>query len=63
MSRIIKKISRKAGLPPGSLVHVGEKWSGAVKIRIVDYDANHCEETEVKDVKEILPFRDSPSVT
>ena len=36
MSRLIKRRAGKAGLPPGTLVHVGERKAEKVKIRILD---------------------------
>jgi len=33
MAKLMKKRSRKAGLPPGTLVHIGEKKTGEVKFR------------------------------
>ncbi len=63
MPRFIKKISKKAGLPPGTLVHVGKVKDGTVKITIIDYDEKHFEERKVKKVEEFLPFKDKPTVT
>ncbi|PIS23597.1 MAG: magnesium and cobalt transport protein CorA [bacterium (Candidatus Stahlbacteria) CG08_land_8_20_14_0_20_40_26] len=63
MSRFIKKISKKARLPPGALVHVGEGRDEEVKITIIDYDERHFEERKVKKVEECLPFTDKPTVT
>ncbi len=63
MSRLIKKISKKAGLPPGTLVHVGKEKDETIKVTIIDYDEKHFEEREVKKVEECLPFKDKPTVT
>jgi magnesium transporter len=38
MARIAKKISRKAGLPPGSLVYVGEKGEKKFKVILAAYN-------------------------
>lgn len=44
MSRhTLKKRSSKAGLPPGSLVHIGERKRAAMSIALFDYDGEHCE--------------------
>jgi magnesium transporter len=61
--QIIKRRLKKAGLPPGTVVYVGEKKSGKVKIRIMDYDESHFEEKEVKEVEECFPFKDKPTVS
>ena len=63
MPRFIKKISKKAGLPPGTLVHVGKVKDGTVKITTIDYDEKRFEEKKVKKVEECLPFKDKPTVT
>ena len=61
--RIVKRRAKKVGLPPGTVVYVGEEKSGEVKTRIIDYDDAHFEEKEVKEVEECFPFKDKPTVT
>lgn len=63
MSKFIKKISRKRGLPPGSLVHVGEKKVKRISITIIDYDKTQFQDKEAKKVEECFPFKDKPTVT
>lgn len=63
MLKIIKRRSRKAGLPPGSLVHVGEKKAEEVTISIIDYDEKHFEEKLVENVDECFPFKDTSTVS
>ena len=63
MVKHIKKRSEKSGLPPGSLVHVGQKKSEKVKITIIDYDEEKLREKEAKTVEECFPFKDEPTVT
>ena len=63
MTRFIKKTSGKIGLPPGSLVHVGEKKIDKMRIRVIDYSPDHLEETEVSTIEEIFPYRDNDQVT
>ena len=38
MLQLFKRGSEKAGLPPGSLVHVGEKKIEKTRITVIDYD-------------------------
>ena len=59
----IKKRSIKTGLPPGTLIHIGEKKSDIVRIRILDYDENQFEEKEAKSIEECFPFKDKPTTT
>jgi magnesium transporter len=63
MLGLIEKTSRKVGLPPGTLVHVGEKKSDEVKITIIDYDEAQFQEKEAKTIEECLPFKETPTVT
>jgi magnesium transporter len=63
MSRPIKRISRTKGLPPGALVHVGEKKTEKVKITLLDYDASRFEEKEFKNVEESFAYKDAPGIT
>jgi len=64
MPRLFKKVAKKKiGLPPGTLVHVGEKKAEKVRIRIIDYDEAQFEEKEAKTVEECFPFKDTPTVT
>jgi magnesium transporter len=63
MRKFLKKSSRKAGLPPGTLVHIGEKKTADVMISIIDYDEHQFEKSQVKTVEECLPFKEKPTVT
>ena len=63
MPRVITKRSKKAGLPPGTLIHIGEKKAEKVRIRILDYDESQFEEKEAKTVEECFPFKDTPTIT
>jgi len=61
MPRLIKKTSKKTGLPPGALVHIGEKRVEEVKITIIDYDETHFQEKEAKTIEECLALKDKPA--
>ena len=50
MGRLIKKSANTRGLPPGALVHVGEKKTTKVKISVMDYSSGKINEHEVKKV-------------
>jgi magnesium transporter len=63
MSRFFNRISAKAGLPPGTVVHVGEDTSGEARITVMDYDSEHVEETTVSRASDCLPYRDTGTVT
>ncbi len=63
--RIFNKFGskEKVGLPPGTLVHVGERKAEKVKITIIDYDREHFEEKEVEKIEECFPFKNKPTIT
>jgi magnesium transporter len=63
MARIIKKSSRKKGLPPGALVHIGDKKTEKVRISIIDYNEESFQEKEAESVEECFPFKEKPTVT
>jgi len=58
-----KKASSKIGLPPGSIVYLGEKKVDKVTIKVTEYDEAGAETYEIKSVEEIDPFTDTPQVT
>lgn len=63
ISKFIKKRSKKTGLPPGTLVHVGEKKIERVKIKIIDYSESTLQEMEAENAEECFPFKDKSTVT
>jgi magnesium transporter len=63
MSKIIKKRSKKSGLPPGTLVHIGERKTEEVRISVIDYEQSGFQEKEFKTIEECLLLKDKPTVT
>ncbi|MFH0872788.1 MAG: magnesium/cobalt transporter CorA [bacterium] len=63
MSKLTKQRSKKAGLPPGALVYIGEEKEERVKITIIDYDEANYQEKETETLEECLSFKDRPTVT
>lgn len=63
MPKLVKKKSEKVGLPPGSIVHIGNKRDEKAKISIVDYSKAKFQEKEVKSVRECLPYKDKLTIT
>ena len=57
------KRSKKSGLPPGTLVHIGEKKIERARITLIDYDEGHFQEKEIKRIEESFPFKDTPTIT
>ncbi|KCZ72853.1 hypothetical protein ANME2D_01288 [Candidatus Methanoperedens nitroreducens] len=52
MAKYTNRRSKKAGLPPGTLIHIGKRKTERVKITIIDYDEAHFQEKEVKTIEE-----------
>jgi magnesium transporter len=63
MVKATRKRSTKAGLPPGTLVHVGERKVEAARITVIDYDETNFQEKQVPAVEECFPFKTTPTVT
>ena len=63
MPRFIKRSSKTIGLPPGSLVHIGEKKTDEVKMTIIDYSENHFDEKEIENVEECFSFKNEKNVS
>ena len=63
MSHKTTKRARKAGLSPGTLIHIGEKKTDQVKVTLVDYDESHLEEKVVLRVEECFPFINTAAAT
>jgi len=61
--RFVKRRSEKVGLPPGSLVHVGDEKPREARITVIDYDREQLQESEIRKVEECLAFKDKPTVT
>ena len=59
----IKRHSRKAGLPPGTLVHIGERKAEQIRITLIDYNEQNFQERVVEKVEECFPFKEMPTVT
>lgn len=63
--RIIKKSrpSRKAGLPPGTIVHVGEENNSDVKILLIHYGLESVEQKMMPSLEECGNYVDREGVT
>jgi magnesium transporter len=63
MAKHIKKQSRKAGLPPGTLIHIGEVLSDEIKISLTSYDEEHLVERSISTLHECRLPEEFPGVT
>jgi magnesium transporter len=63
MTKIARQGKPKAGLPPGSLVYVGNKAHTPTRITLFDYDAEHHTEKVITDIPQCAQFKESKSTT
>lgn len=63
MPRSAPQRSRKAGLPPGTPVHIGERKSETTRLTLLHYNAQRAVEQEIKTVEEGNALRDTPGVS
>jgi len=58
-----KQRSKKTGLPPGTLIHIGDKLAETTSLTVLDYDEYRAEEKENAQVADCRIFKDQPTVT
>ncbi|MDD2658178.1 MAG: magnesium/cobalt transporter CorA [Methylococcales bacterium] len=63
MSESLSYASEKSGLPPGSLVHVGEVHAHEHKISVVNYNKSTVQKHTVKSIEELLPYKTADAIT
>lgn len=63
MARFVKDVSCKTGLPPGTMIHCGEKKAEEVTVTLIRYDAEHFEEKALERVEDSYPFKERPTIT
>jgi magnesium transporter len=63
MNASLSNVSEKSGLPPGSLVHVGEVQDAKTRMTVVDYSKDNIEEQQIHSIDDILEYKKSDTVT
>jgi len=63
MSESLSYASEKSGLPPGSLVHVGEVHEHEHKITVINYNKSTLTKHTIKNIEELLPYQTTDTVT
>lgn len=59
----VRKHSKRIGLPPGALIHVGDRKIEHPKISLLDYSPGRWEEKTLRGVEESFPLKETSSVT
>lgn len=63
MPESLSSISEKAGMSPGSLVHIGEVLETETVISVTDYGKDHINEWRAESIDEIVPLQHKDSKT
>jgi len=58
-----KKRSKKTGLPPGALIHIGDRKRENVVITFIDYDETQILEKRLETINECFVLKAKPTVT
>jgi magnesium transporter len=61
--QLVRRRSKKSGLPPGTLIHLGEKKVEQVRISFIDYDEQNIQEKQVSKIEECFPLKATPTVS
>ena len=56
--KLVQKRSKKTGLPPGTLVHIGERKAEKVTVSVFQYSGANCEEVQPERIDRLLPPAD-----
>ena len=62
-SKFMKKTSQKAGMSPGTLMHIGEKKIERPRITLINYDQERLEEKALQSIEASFPYKDTPPVS
>ncbi|MDD3642198.1 MAG: magnesium/cobalt transporter CorA [Candidatus Krumholzibacteria bacterium] len=54
---------RKTGMPPGTVIYLGERAAEGVRMTLIRFDEERFEEREIASIDEALPFPDDRSVS
>ncbi|WP_430410379.1 magnesium/cobalt transporter CorA [Kordia sp.] len=63
MARFTRKSKDEIGRAPDELFFRGEKKVENVRLRVIDFDSNQFEEVRILKTKEVIKYREKPSVT
>lgn len=63
MQKFVIRKSKKSGLPPGSLVHIGKRHAGNIKINVIDYTESKCVEQTFENAEDCFKFKKTKTNT
>ncbi|MDP3353040.1 MAG: magnesium/cobalt transporter CorA [Flavobacteriaceae bacterium] len=56
-------LSKKSGLPPGTLIHIGKKRANQVQMSVIDYTESSYNESECKKIDDCFSYRDTTTTS
>lgn len=63
-ARVMRRnVTKKVGMPPGSIVYVGDGSPSPTTVSLIDYTESEVMERTGVTLEECMPLRDSPSIT
>lgn len=63
VGRFVRRVVKRPGVPPGTLVHTGERKVERVRVRAFAYHGDALSEAEHEDIGACLPAKDAEGVT
>lgn len=60
---VTKHLAKKAGLPPGTMMYIGDAPSEEVRISVIDYGPGQITEVAEAQVRDVFPYRQTQTVT
>jgi magnesium transporter len=57
-----KQITKKVGMPPGTLLHIGSSRSEKIKIKMLGYNSDDWVEKEFDSVDDLLKYKDTATI-
>jgi magnesium transporter len=63
MVESLSTVSEKSGLPPGSLIHVGDVLQPVSRISVMDFGTDHLQEPQIVSIDELEHYKKTDSIT
>jgi len=63
MAKTIARRSKKAGLSPGTLMHIGTPKPGKTRISLIEYDGDHLAERQISSLDQCSTRTAAPTIT
>jgi len=58
-----RSVTQKAGMPPGTLIHIGDVLEKTTRITVIDYNKDCVTEQPVQAIDELLKYKTTDTVT